>query len=141
MRKTYYVITYAFLFSMYHAYFTRYYSIQKFNNVAYLPLVSAIKYFTKPDDILLICGFDWSSEIPYYSQRRALMDRWNLPFESSKFQLALKNLDDEKISVMVLRRDTNVNEEFVAERIRRLNLLPRPVFKDQDIELYIAEQH
>jgi len=127
------------LLSMYQSYFARYYNIQKFNNVAYLPLASAIQYFTKPNDILLIYGFDWSSEIPYYSQRRALMDRWNLPFESSKFQLALKNLGDEKILAMVIRNDTNFNEEFIEEKIRKLNLLPRPVFKDQDIELYIAE--
>ncbi|OGE03651.1 hypothetical protein A3G16_01965 [Candidatus Curtissbacteria bacterium RIFCSPLOWO2_12_FULL_41_16] len=128
------------LLTMYQAYFARYYSIQKFNNVAYLPLANAIKYFTKPDDILLIHGFDWSSEIPYYSQRRALMDRWNLPFESSKFQLALKNLGDEKISAMVLRRDASVNEKFIAERIKKLNL-SGPVFKDQDIELYITGQY
>jgi hypothetical protein len=36
-------------------------------------LVQAIQEETRPDDTLVVLGCDWSSEIPYYSQRRALM--------------------------------------------------------------------
>jgi hypothetical protein len=38
-----------------------------------MELARQIKGLTKPDDVLLILGFDWSPVIPYYCERRALM--------------------------------------------------------------------
>jgi hypothetical protein len=37
------------------------------------PVVEEIQKRTKPDEVILVLGFDWSSEIAYYSRRRALM--------------------------------------------------------------------
>jgi hypothetical protein len=42
-------------------------------------MTKVIQQETQPDDLLLIVGMDWSSELPYYSQRRALMiPNWHL---------------------------------------------------------------
>jgi hypothetical protein len=36
-------------------------------------LLKAVQEETQPDDVIVVLGRDWSAEIPYYSQRRALM--------------------------------------------------------------------
>jgi hypothetical protein len=43
-----------------------------------LKLASYIKQNTKSDDRLIIYGFDWSSELAFYSQRRSLTLPWGI---------------------------------------------------------------
>jgi hypothetical protein len=139
------VILPALLLTMYATYFVGYYPVQKKNHLYLQPLVEAIKSHTKESDIILIYGFDWHPEIPYYSQRRALMYHiWTGGvFNDSGFKLALKSLENEKIGGMVVGGETGVDmrkdSSFIEERIKELNLSPHPVFQDDLADFYLTQ--
>jgi hypothetical protein len=139
------VILPALLLTMYSTYFFSYYSTQKKNHLYLRPLIEAIKSHTSESDIILIYGFDWHPEIPYYSQRRALMYHiWTGGvFSDNRFKLALKSLENEKIGGMVVGGETGEDKRkdrvFIEERIKELNLLPHPVFQDYFADFYVTQ--
>ena len=57
--------------SMAFDYARTYLPIQAHNESSKQRLGAAIRERTEPDDVLVLLGFDWSSEVPYYSGRRA----------------------------------------------------------------------
>lgn len=125
---------------MYITFFSSpYYRLQKRNDLVIQPLARAVNSHTEENDVILIYGFDWNSELPYYSQRRALMDRWELPIESDKFQRALKALGDDKITAMVIGQSRQNDEPFIQQRVTKFNLSPEPVFQSSIGDLYIAK--
>ena len=54
------------------SYFDRYFGVQSYNNDRMQLVGLEIKRLTGPDDVLLVIGKDWSSEIAYYSERKAV---------------------------------------------------------------------
>jgi hypothetical protein len=48
-----------------------------------MAIARAIKMRTNPDSVVVIYGQDWSSVIPYYAQRRALMEPDHIPYEGT----------------------------------------------------------
>lgn len=137
-----YAIIPTIILSMYFSYFNSYFQVAARNKVFNASLVKAIQGFTKEDDILLIYGFDWSAELPYYSQRRAIMIRSRAPQlvlkNDKKFQRALEELKEDKIAAMVVRKNAVAvsTQYFIQERVARLGLLPNPVFQNSEIALY-----
>jgi hypothetical protein len=66
-------------------------------------LVQVIQEETRPEDVLVVVGHDWSSEIPYYSQRRALMiPRWRQAEFLQNPQAFLKELEGYRIGALVV---------------------------------------
>ena len=55
-------------------YFTHYYPIQSKNAPGRPEAAALIDSTTRPQSVILILGLDWSSEFPYQSSRRAIMD-------------------------------------------------------------------
>jgi hypothetical protein len=88
-------------------------------------LAQLVKENTNENEILLIYGFDWNPAIPYYAQRRTIMDRENLALNSPKMLKAIENLGNDKITAMFIqgKRDSN----FINERVARFNLNPIPI--------------
>src|SRR5205807_9432933 len=60
-------------------YYGRLYNFQKNNSTAFPSLAFAIKNVTEPGDVVLIFSKSWTSELPYYSERRALIWPWWMP--------------------------------------------------------------
>jgi hypothetical protein len=55
-------------------YFTHYYPIQSRNATGRPEAAALVDSTTGPKSVILILGLDWSSEFPYQSHRRAIMD-------------------------------------------------------------------
>ncbi|MGD0041656.1 MAG: hypothetical protein ABSE84_14850 [Isosphaeraceae bacterium] len=73
--------------------------LQKHNQLAIKKLSKAIRERTSPDDVVVALGFEWSSEIPYYSERRALcIPSWSQP---DQIRESLKALAPYSISAVV----------------------------------------
>lgn len=83
-----------------------------------------IRENTSPNDVLLIYGLDWDSTFPYYSQRRALMDRWYLPLDSPRMEKALATLGEDPIGGMLL--SGRIDPGFILQRIKFFHLDPTP---------------
>jgi hypothetical protein len=54
-------------------YFHGYYRVQRANAPGRPAAAAIVDRETKPSDILLIYGLDWSPELPYQAHRRAIM--------------------------------------------------------------------
>jgi hypothetical protein len=96
--------------------------------IYYLPIVNVnnqyfehqlgeeIRKVTETDEVILIYGADWSSEIPYGARRRALMDRWSLPLSDPSMVAAIEVTGRERITAMVICGDRARDQQFVHER-------------------------
>lgn len=70
-----YVLFVVLIASCLYRYYNSYFPAQK-NEFAALALTGQeVQRHTKPDQLIIIKGHDWNSEIPFYSHRRAIMDR------------------------------------------------------------------
>ncbi|MDX2195020.1 MAG: glycosyltransferase family 39 protein [Cytophagales bacterium] len=102
------------IYRKYHQYSTK-------NNNIYPKLVGIhIQSYTAPDEVLLVWGAEFSSEIPYYSERRCVM----MPVEritkilkdSSKYDELVKVIQLSKPTKFIMNNYPNVlyhKEEFV----------------------------
>ncbi len=112
------------------------YTGSNYSNTELISLANVIKNNTHDDEVLLIYGQDWDSSLPYYSQRKSLMDRYDLSPSDQRIQSALSKLNDSRITAMVVnsRRD---DSKFIKERVDYFHFNPDPVYKDRFGDLYI----
>lgn len=104
-------------------------------------LAAVIRAGVPPDGVILIFGWDWSSQIPYYAQRRAISVPGGREEEFAVLDTILNKLPPRKIAGMLIRHDPRrVNRlEFVRVRTARFNLSPAPFATSEDGELYLPE--
>ena len=120
------------LFSLFAEYKSSYYpsqiELQQQGMKYYKNIIQIIKIIIPKDDVLLIYGRDWDSTMPYYFERKSIMDMWELPITDKKIQESFKNLkeDNLKIGGMVIFGDRE--ESFIKERVDYLNLNPVPIY-------------
>ncbi len=97
---------------------------------------SIIEGHTNKTDVLLTYGLDWAPLVPYYSHRRAIMDRWKLPLNDPRMKQSLDNLGDDRIGAMLILGPCDPG--FIQERIDRFKLDPKPLQAD-GFYLYIRK--
>jgi hypothetical protein len=119
------------------AYHAGYYRWQRLSFPGGSGLTQAIRALTDPDDVLVIYGDDWTSIIPYYSQRRALMiPSWREPDEEGT-RRSLELLADEHIPLLLVRERTRHHHDLVRRRIADLEMHPEPLLRWEDkIDVY-----
>jgi hypothetical protein len=81
-----------------------------------------------PQDIILIYGWDWNPLLPYYSGRKAIMDRESRSLDDPtiKESLALLSPDQHIAGMMVIGPLAN-DANFLSDRVTRLHLNSTPV--------------
>jgi hypothetical protein len=88
-----------------------YLSAASTNNTSILATATAVQKHTNPEDILLIYGYDWSPVLPYYSQRRALMDRKMTLPDAPQMKAALEKLSKYHIGALVFCHEAKSDTE------------------------------
>lgn len=121
-------------------YFLHHYDEQKMFSLGGSDLTKALRTVTEPSDVVIIAGDDWSSMIPYYSQRRALMIRRNLETSWDIILPAYDQLNDEKVAALVLFREQRNNQALLKLTIERFRLDPRPAFVWQEATVYLRKE-
>ena len=111
---------------------------QQTRNVYIENLGKKIESVTSVDDVILMYGLDWSSELPYDAHRRALMDKYDRPTTDPAIAQALKIMDENnlKFAASVFCGKIRNDRKFVEERISRFHFNFRPVFADSQCEVY-----
>ena len=133
-----YVVLPLLMASMYQTYYRCFYDLQKNNPTQYIEMVDAVRYFTKENDVILIYGFDWSPEIPYYSQRRAMM--WpDWPMDDPRLKSAITLLENEKVAAVIMGGKYRNNQALITEYIQKFGFKPAPVYQNAVVDLYVAE--
>jgi hypothetical protein len=93
------------------------YHVQSTNFPAPIGLGKMIQERVPPNDVIFVYNFDWHPMIPYYSQRRAIMNRNKLAMNSPEMQASLNSLGDSDIGAVVLC-DNPANNNRVLQEIR-----------------------
>jgi hypothetical protein len=107
-------------------------------------LASALQEISEPDDTLIVAGDDWSSIIPYYAQRRALMLRSELPERPAYLKTAFGLMQGERVAALVLIGPERNNTALLDLAVRHFDLDPRPIFtwrhENRDATVYLDRQ-
>lgn len=82
-----------------------YLPIQQNNNTSLIQLSNFINANTRQEDIILVEDHDANPEIPYYSQRKAIMLSWGSKIDDSEVQKSLDLTGREKITALVTGTD------------------------------------
>ena len=86
------------------------------------PITNVIRELTPKDSVIIVAGADWSAVVPLYSQRRALMVRNGLEYDSAYLKKALDRLEDEEVSAVVIMNNVRTNRNFIDLLAARYDL-------------------
>lgn len=75
---------------------------------------AVVKSHVKKDDVLYIYGCDWNASIPYYSERKAIMDRSNYSIADDKFKRSMSMMGGKKVGAMVYKGN-KVEKKFMEK--------------------------
>jgi hypothetical protein len=87
-----------------------------------LDVARIVESVTAPDDVLLILGLDWSSELPYSAKRRSLMNRAGILPDRPRMQQALANLGEHPPAAMVACGPALANRPLIQSWVVALGL-------------------
>lgn len=123
-------------------YRTGYYQLQKEPAVGGTGLTDAIRNTSPRESVLIIMGDDWSSIIPYYAQRRALMIRHDLEHNGPYIERAFDDLRGEDIFALVVMGASRADQAFIQRAISRFKLDPQITFTfDGKVDVYVRRFH
>ena len=89
----------------------------------------AVKAKTKSSDIIIVYGHDWDSTIPYYAQRKAIMDRAYGALENERMLKSLGMLDKKEVGAVLLckyNKYAKYDDFFRNSRIEYFKLNEQP---------------
>jgi len=120
-------------------YYGRFYPAQQNTGRSYANLASAVKDSTAPSDVILIFQNDWSSELAYSSERRALIwPAWmDQRADAAPMREAFARLGDNKIGAVLFCDQARTNNWFVRRSVSSLGLAPTPVFRDASCSVFL----
>lgn len=99
-------------------YHNGYYQIQRWNAPGRPEAAAIIDRTTNPNDVIVITGLDWSSELPYQSHRRAIMDSgvaaYHFPNSLGAVASAIRNQHAETIPEMLVCDDMRGSDRMRA---------------------------
>jgi hypothetical protein len=100
-------------------------------------ITDALRDFTAPDDVLVIIGEDWSSKVPYYAQRRALMVPSFLMSDRPAIEQAFHRIQGEPVAALVLRDSARGDRDLRELATREFGVSAAPLFTWKDFEVYV----
>ena len=90
----------------------------------------AVKAVTKKTEVIIIYGHDWDSSIPYYAERKAIMDRAYRSLEEKEIKKSFSRLEKQNVgAALFCKYDSSAeyNDEFIQHRIEYFNLNSQPI--------------
>lgn len=96
-----------------------------------------VQRLTKPGDVIAIYGEGWSSAVPYYAERRALMDPDFRAPGDPRLVRALRNLQGERIGAVVVSGTLRDDAAALAPRLALFGCAAPPVYHDTMTDIYV----
>ena len=117
---------------------SEYYTIQKNNSSQLDNVAYTIKQMIPREEIILVFGEEWSSELPYYSERRALMWPSWLPqdMDGPIMKEALSKLSDTRIGALIVCNSARADSQLIKRATAVLKVAGTPAYKDDVCSLY-----
>lgn len=112
----------------------------KEHGAEFLALAEAVRARTSPQGVLVVVGYDWDSSLPYYAERRALMQPHGLRDHDPFLEPALDRLDPRQVEALVWGPLIEVDEARVQRWAERFKLSPEPVVNQAGFRVYARGQ-
>jgi hypothetical protein len=125
------------LYVLFYGYNVMYHSFQSQENKTYMKSLQAIKKYTKKNDVIYIYGFDWDPTIPYYSDRKSVMDWMAAPYKENDIQKSIEKSG--KISAMIVACPKEELKTFIPKRVIKYNFNEIPVYQDELICIHLPK--
>lgn len=120
-------------------YVDHYYPSQSAISIGGDGLTRSLQIVTKPRDVIIVVGQDWSSITPYYARRRAVMMRDDIVSDPAQVEAALSNLADEKIGALVIV-GTKAGEEWLIDRAAVRGLGHKPTYLWRNARIFLPQE-
>jgi len=118
-----------------------YLPIQSCNHEELNAVSRTIQQVTQPDDVLVILGCDWSSEVPYYSRRRSLSIPCWLNPSLEKVPGYLDMAPPYHVGALVVRTGgEHFDRATVEETIRKAGFAVQYHRADEEFEVYAVQR-
>ena len=114
-----------------YRYRRRYYELQTTNAPGKPAAAALIDRVTRPDQLILVFGWGYSSELPYQSHRRAIMASW--PESVGGLEPVIDEVGRENIGMVVACYDPDPR---LASTLQRLAISPSNVTHADGCDLY-----
>ena len=100
-----------------------------------------VRELVPADDVVLIYGWDWSTLVPYYAQRRVVSVPLGRERETKVLEDILRRLPPRRVTALLIRYSDKLPPapEFIRERANRFQLYPFPVATSAEGDLYLPE--
>ncbi len=125
---------------LYH-YRTSFRLAQENDNLSLRPTAEAIQRNSNPDDVVMVYGMDWSSELPYASRRRAIMVRDGAPPEDPRIRRVLASLPNHRPGALVACLADRANPAEVRRRACAYGFDEAARFEDGLCSVYLPAAH
>jgi Dolichyl-phosphate-mannose-protein mannosyltransferase len=99
-----------------------------------------LRLATQPDDVVIISGADWDSIVPFYSERRAFMIRFEKEKDYAFIEKVFIALKGEPVKALMLQNDQRFDAPLLAMVLAHFHLDPRPVFESEKQRIYLAPE-
>ena len=116
-------------------YFTHYYPIQSGNAPGRAAAAALVDSTTKPQSVIVIVGLRWSSEFPYQSHRRAIMDATFDHWSIGPIEHAIANQGPENIAALVAC-DQGRYEPHLSTLLRDVSIRHAASLHADDCDIY-----
>jgi hypothetical protein len=123
-----------------YGYYERFYPIAARNNQSIMGVSQAIRNVTQLDEVVVVNGAEWSSEIPYYSRRRALMFPSWLSLEGPEMKATLQMVSEYHIGAIAFCFAERDEGSKIDKVTKLLKFQMRPVYQDEMCEIYSPDR-
>jgi hypothetical protein len=97
-----------------------------------------LRLVTQPDDIVVIAGDDWSSIIPFYSERRSLMIRQEVEQDMGYVERVFTAHDGAPVAALLVQGKQRFNQPLIDLALRHFHLDPRPVLEANEQRIFLT---
>ncbi|HTO02415.1 MAG TPA: hypothetical protein VL069_01880 [Opitutus sp.] len=102
-------------------------------------LARAIRHVTQPTDVLVGFGMHFSSILPYYSERRAMMVPDAFSRDDAAIAQALEKLGSLRVAMVILFRLTQPEPAFFAPWLQKLAMDETPFLQTGEYTVHIRK--
>ena len=100
-----------------------------------------VRLLTDPEDVIIVVGDDWSSIIPYYAGRRALMITTAREGDEAYLTKAFAALKGQRVGALIISRRSLAYHSILDRAERTLGILRGPAFTySDDFVFYFNEE-
>jgi len=117
-------------------YFSFLYPIQRQNAPGWPKVASILDRTTRSNEIVLVTGLEWNSDLPYQSHRRAIMEADE---KSHRFDQPIANTGAENIGAVVACNEGRADAE-IPSLLHRLSMGNSPIAHADECDIYERDQ-